>query len=434
MQEFENEFLRFVVHHRPQCVVEYEVWAHAPLILEAQKKALKEVGKDVTVPGFRKGKAPLEVVAKRFPFELDKRWQQVIADLSYRKCAEQANIPLLRADTNISFKMHTHSHDGAHLTLSFETVPQIPDIDPKGFQLKTIERTPVTPEKVAEALRQILFFFGTWKEVTDRPVQEGDYIRVDLESLETTPPTQVFSDTRFEVKDGQMARWMKELVLGKSVGESVEGISTPDAELPEEQKAEFEPRKVKITIKAIEAAELPPIDDHLAKRFGLHKAEEIEGRIEAILNKIVEHDAKDREREQVTEFLISQNFELPRTVIEREAQFRLEQMLRDESFKQYWDSLSSDKKREEIARLLRESEKAVRVFYVCRTLTAKEGLSISAADLQPLPTDTLEALLNPDAQMHDPRAPDIKQAEAYSRLMLEKTADWVISKAQVIAQ
>lgn len=429
MQEFQNDLVRFQVHQRPQCIVEYEVWATAPLVLEAQKRAQREVGKDVVVPGFRKGKAPLEVVAKRFPHELDKRWQQAIADGCYRQCAEIAKIPLLRADTTISFKMHTHSGEGAHVTLSFETVPQVPEIDPKGFQPKTVDRTEVTQEKVTEAIRQIRFFLAQWSEISDRPVQEGDYILLDLESLETDPPTRVFIDTRFEVRDAQMAKWMKDLVLGKQVGDVIEGTSRPDADLPEEKKAEFEPRKVRITLKKIEAAQLPEIDENLAKQLGLHKADEIEARIQAILTKIVDQDVKDKEREQVTEFLANLNFELPRSLIEREAQFRLQQMMRDPEFKNQWEAQNSDKKREYIAGLLRESERAVRVFYLCRTLTAKEKLAITASDLQPLPTDLLEAMLNPSAQMHDPRTPEIKQAEAYSRLMLEKTADWIISRA-----
>lgn len=429
MEEFQNDKVRFKVHHKPQSVVEYEVHASAPLVLDAQKKAMREVGKDVTVPGFRKGKAPLEIVAKRFPHELDKRWQQAIADSSYRECSSLAKVPLLRADTTISFKMHSHNHDGAHLTLSFETIPQIPDIDPSKFELKSIEKHEVTSEKVAEALRQIRYFYANWKEVSGRPVQDGDYILIDLDSLETDPPTRVFSRTRFEVTEKQMAKWMRDLVLGKQIGEIVEGTSYPDPGLPEEKKAEFEPRKVRLTVLAIEEVELPPLDDNFARQLGLSSAAEIEPRVTAILNHIAEQHNKEQQREQVTEFLANSQFELPRSLIEREAQFRLQQMMRDESFKRDWDALSNDRRREMIAGLLRESERAVRVFYLCRAFIAKEKLSITPEDLQPLPGDQLEAMLNPSAQMHDPRSPEIKQAEAYSRVMLEKTADWILSQA-----
>jgi trigger factor len=434
MEELQNDKVQLKVHRKSNCVVEYEVHASALLVLDAQKKALREVGKDVVLPGFRKGKAPLEVVAKRFPQELDKRWQQIIADASYREAAMLAKVPLLRSDTKILFNMISHSPQGAHLTLSFETIPEVPAVDLSQFQLGPIEKHEVTPDKVAEAMRQIRYFFASWEKIEGRPVQEGDYILIDLDNLETDPPTTVFSSVRFEVVDKHMAKWMKELVLGKQVGETSEGVSVPDDNLPEEQKAEFKPRRVRLTVKAIEKTDLPELNDDLAKQLGLSKVEEIEPRVTEILTKIAAHYEKEKKREQVTKFLDGIHFELPRSLIEREAEFRFQQMVQNPGAKEEWEGLSSDKRKQQVAGWLQEAEKAVRLFYLCRTLLAKERISISPADLETLPADPLDVMLNPSAHMHDPRTPEIKQAEAYSRLMLEKAADWILEHSSAVAQ
>ena len=87
-------------------------------------------------------------------------------------------------------------------------------------------------EKVSETIRQVQLFFATWKNIEDRPVQEGDFVLLDVEDLETDPPTSVFSNTRFEVTEKSMAQWMRDLVLGKSAGATVEGISVPDESKP----------------------------------------------------------------------------------------------------------------------------------------------------------------------------------------------------------
>ncbi len=60
-----NEHVRFTIHNKPSCIVEFDVEALKPLIQMAHKKAVKKVGKSVTLPRFRKGKAPVTLQLKR---------------------------------------------------------------------------------------------------------------------------------------------------------------------------------------------------------------------------------------------------------------------------------------------------------------------------------------------------------------------------------
>lgn len=427
-QILENQRVRFKIHRKPQCIVEYEVEASAPLIQDAQKKALREVGKNVVVPGFRKGRAPLEIVAKRYPGELDRTWQQEIADMAYRECAALSKISPLRPDTTINFKMKNHSLESAQFILSFEAAPVVPSVDVSKFEFKPVPEQEITPEKVAEAIRQIRFFFGKWNQIEDRPVQEGDFILADIYDLEQETPVQVFSGVRFEVTPEKMAAWMRDLVIGKNIGENSDGVSVPDDNATEEEKKEFKAKKVRVIVRSIQSVELPPIDDQLAKQLGANTVQEMESRIQTILHNIANQGAKDAEREQVTEFLASIAFDLPRSVIEREAQFRMQQASKDPSFEREWKSATEQRRRDIVADYLRQSERAVRVFYLCRQISTEQKINISAKDIQQLPQDPLEIMLNPTAHLHDPREPEIKQAEAFSRLLMEKTSDWVLSQ------
>lgn len=428
-EEFKNERVHFHVARKPLCVVEYEVDAQKNLVFEARQKATRSVGKDVVVPGFRKGKAPPEIVAKRHPQELDRRWQEEIANAAYRDCANLAKVPLVRNDATISFKMHKHSTDAAKLTLSFETIPSVPSVDPSKCQLKEVKRPEVSPKKVDETIRQSQLFFATWKSVEDRPVQEGDYVILDVDIIEQDPPQSLFKNTRFEVTDTSMAKWMKKLILGQNKGSTIKGTSVPDEDLSEEEKKEFEPKKVSLTINAIETAEIPSLDDTFAKQLGVDTVGELKKRIEHTLNKQADDHVHEDKRTQVTEYLLSIPFDLPKFVIEKEAQFRMQQMMEDASFKKKWEESNQQQKKEHIDSVMRQAENAVRLFYLCRKISSDQKISVTAKDL-PLPiSDPLEALLNPGAPMHDPRQPDIKQAEAFSRVLLEKTEDWVIDHA-----
>ena len=429
-EEFKNEQVRVTVHRKPNCIVEYEVEAFRPICVEAHKRAAKSVGKEVLIPGFRKGKAPPELVAKRYPQDLDKRWQEAIANSAYRESAQLANVPVVNQDASISFKMQKHSRDGAKLTLSFETVPHVPSVDPAKCVLEEVKRPETSKEKVDETIRQTQMFFAKWEPVKDHPVKEGDFILIDVDIIEEDPPQRLFSNTRFEVTDKSMAQWMKKLVLGKKTGDVLDGVSQPDATLSEEEKKEYAPKKVRVTIKAIEECKLPELNEEFTKQIGADTPEILRTRIEELLNKKADEHVREQKREKVTEFLLSYHFEIPNSIIEKETQFRLQQMIQDPPFKTKWDQSNDTEKRELINNVKTQAEKAVRIFYLCRKISADQNLVVTPKDIPLATTDPLESLLYPSAERHDPRQPDVKQAEAYSRAMLEKTEDWVIAHAR----
>lgn len=429
-QELSNDFVQLKVHKRPACRIEFEVSASKNLVESARSKAIRNIAKQVTLPGFRKGKAPDSLIVKNYPTDVDKKWQECIADKAFQECEKLANVPLLNKETRVTFNMKSHSTEGAELLLSFETEPSIPSIDPQQYHPIEIERPAVNEEKVSETIRQVLFFFAEWKAVQDRPVQEGDFVTLDVDIIENEPTTPLFSGTRFEVTDKSMAQWMKKLVLGKKIFESMEGMTEVDADVKPEEKEAFTSQKVRITIKSIDQATLPSLNEEFLKKLGVSSEEELKKNVEALLNKQADAHVKEKQREHVNEFLLSQYpFDLPATLIEKETQFRMKQLSGDPSFMKYWKSLKDEDKKKTVDSIYFQSEKAVRMFYLCRKLLSDAKITISPQDLPQPPLTPLEALLNPDQMLHYHQQPEIKHAEALSRLVLEKAEDYVIDNA-----
>ncbi len=429
-QSLQNEHVRFTIHHKPACIIEFDVEAFEPLIKSAHKKAAKSISKEVTLPGFRKGKAPEELIIKNFPKEVDKEWQQEIANICFQECGKLAKLPILHRDAKITYKMKSHSPSGALLTLAFETEPTVPHVDPKQMQMKPIKRPEVNEDKINETIRQVQLFFASWEHVHDRPVQVGDFVILDVDVIEETPSTPLFSGTRFEVTEKSMAQWMRELVLGKNVGDSMEGTSVPDQDASQEDKEELKPKKVRVTIKSIDTATVPTLEDDFVKKLGVSTVEEMRTNITNLLNKQADAHVLEAQREQVNEFLLTQYpFDLPATLIEKETQFRFRQLLQDKDFQQYWGSLSAEDRNKTIKTVYEQSEKAVRMFYLCRQIVSDASIKISPADVPPPSTTALELLLDPQKMFHHQRNAEVEHAEAYSRLVLEKAEDFVIRNA-----
>lgn len=427
-QELQNDFVRLTTHKRPACIVEFDVEALEPLTEKALKDAAKVVSKKVTLPGFRKGKAPEALIRKNFPKEVDEELKQAIADRCVHECLKLAPIQLLRG-AKITYQMKSHSTRGALLQIFVETEPTVPHVDPARLQLPAIKRPEVNDEKVEETIRQALLFFASWQPVEDRPIQVGDFVNLNVEITESETPLPLFTDTRFEVKEKSMAKWMLDLVLGKKKGDSVDGISVPDADAPEEEKAGLTEKKVRLTILTVETAALPELDEKLLRQLGVSSVEEMREKITSLLNRQADEHVVEEGRKLASEFLLKENpFELPTTLIEKETEFRFRQLWADPAFREYWEGLGSEEKNKIIRTVKEQSEKAVRLFYLSKQITTDASIKISAEDL-PLTNPTpLEILLDPQQDAYRGNS-EVGHAEAYSRLVLQKAQDFIVRNA-----
>ncbi len=429
---FSNDEVHVVVHRRPACRIEFEVRANPVLVEAAHKQAIKAVGKEVVLPGFRKGKAPQELVVRKYSKEIDKEWQEAIANLAFRSSEKLVKAPVLNGELKISFNMKSHSLSGAHLSLFFETEPTPPEINPKNIKLRAVKRPLVNEDKVNETLRQVLFFFASWKRVEDRPVQEGDFVMLDVDVIEEEPSKRLFSNVRFEVTDKSMAKWMKDLILGQMTGAILEGMSVPDQDASAEDQKELTAKKTRVTINAIDEANLPILDDDFAKRLGAPSLEEMKNSIEKLLNKQADNHVQENLREQMSEILLKDfPFDIPPSLIDRETRFRMQQLLQDEEYLKNWNQMTNEARKRTVSSVAEQSEKAVRMFYICRKILKDAGINVSPADLPQAPTTALEILLGDQRHLNFQGQNEMHQAEAFSRLLLERAEDYLIAGATI---
>ncbi len=432
--KFQNEDVAVQVHRKPASRVEFEIHVSAGIAQAAYKEAIKEVAKEVSLPGFRKGKAPDHLIKKNHPQQIDQRWQELIASRAMKEGEKLTKITPLSRNSRVSFSMKNHNlQEGADLTISFESEPLVPNINPKDLELTKVERPIVDDSKIEETIRQVLFFFAKWETIQNRAVEKGDFVLLDVEDLETGIPQTVFSATRFEVADGKMAKWMLDLVVGKHTGETSDGISLADDDASDEEKAAFLPKKVRVCIRAIECAELPALDDAFAKQVGVDNIVELRERISHLLNRQADSHVQEKLREQISEQLLTKYpLDLPYTLVERETEFRMRHLLQDSEFQKHWASLSEKERQKTVMSIFEQSQKAVRMYYLCRKIAEEAKISVSPKDLPVPPENALEVLLQPSSTFQYGKETEVQQAEAFSRLLLEKAEDYLIANATLI--
>ncbi len=391
------------------------------MVQSARKKAIKTVNETFTHPGFRRGKAPESVVIEKFGSRVEQEFQSKLADEAYLEARKLAKVPVLNNNSKIIFNLKSASLDAAELEFTFETEPTIPAVDPKLFVPKAVTRPPVEEKQINEAIHQMRFYFADWEEVKDRGIQEGDYILINMD----TAQGKVFDHIRFEVSSERMAGWMKALVLGAKTGDILKGTSVPDEDASDEEKKNFEPKDVTVTILKVEFAKLPEINDDFAKKVGAENVEAMKKSVTDLLSKRADDKVQDELRDQVNDFMIdSYTFDVPQSLVDTEKKHRLDQLLSKPTSKKDWESKNEEEKKQVEVKYETEANQAVRLFYLSRKIIRDAKISITQEEVH----SEIKTALGPQAVRSMDSIPKEYFAVALSNIMVRKAQDYVIQE------
>lgn len=429
-----SENVEVTVKKKPDCMVELLVKASESLVQSSYRKAIKSVAKEVSLPGFRKGKAPEALIVKSYKKPLEDRWQREIADTAFKEAQKVAKVPMLSQDTRISFDMKEKTESSAEMLFAFETEPAIPDFKPEDLEVIDLKPETIDDAKVDETIEHIRSFFGTWEDVTDRAVQTEDYVTVDIENLELDPPEKSIANQRFRVHKENMAEWMLDLVVGMKTGDAKEGMSNPDKDAPESVKADTPAKKVRVTVLKIEKQILPAVDDELAKKVGVATADEMKTRLKDLLTHRAEKEATEAKRDYIADELIKAcSFDLPQSILQRELQHRMKQLMEDKSYVSKLSTMSEDDKKAEVEKIKAHAENAIRLFYICRHLCEKYKIDVQPDDVSAKVKTPLDAMFVDRSEFYDYKSlSQEQQAIVLSRVMLQKAEDFLIEKAKKV--
>jgi trigger factor len=418
------------VKTEPRCRVTLTIKAKPSLLKEAKLDAVKQVSKEVSIPGFRKGKAPAGIIESKYPGAINQAWDRSFADVAFKECQELAKVPVLNNSSNITYKVISLNEDAGEVSFQFEREPEFPAIDYSSFSLKEGKLTPVSEENIDNTIKGIQMFYAKWNQVTDRAVKEGDFVILDIDDIDQDPPVQAFSHSRFEVAQKKMADWMREAVIGKNLNDCFETVSAPDASETEEIKAQFKPKKVKISIKGIEEAILPEVTDEFTKKVGAPDVASLRAQLTNLLTKQSADNHQTELREAIADQILEKiTFEVPGSMLEKEANYRMSNLFKNPDFLKKWkNEMSEEEKETKKQEVISQAEQAIRLFYICRTILSENNIHISEDDLQPNYNTILEMMFADPNLVNYKNQSRETQAVEFSKYMMSKAQDFIIAK------
>src|SRR5438093_2166859 len=240
-----------------------EVQVPVETVRQAEEKTARRYASTVRLPGFRPGKAPPQLIKKRFK---DAIRQQVIETLVQEAFQEVVD----REHLKVASQPHVHDlkfNDGEPLTfeLHVEIRPEIVLARTHGFRV-TRPTSQVSDDQVRSQIEQMREQRASWHPIESKPAP-GDMVRVQLATADESGAVTEGKEYPIVLGSGQAIPGIEELVMELAPGETVEKpVRWPDDFPDESQRGKS--KTVRVTLQDVKRKELPALDDAFAREVG----------------------------------------------------------------------------------------------------------------------------------------------------------------------
>jgi trigger factor len=292
----------------------------------AFQRAYSGIQRNVTIKGFRKGKAPLSTVKSLFK---DRVTQDVAQDLVQRFFDSALREHQLQLIGDPAVEFDSVAEDAEfQFTAEFEVRPEVKLVQIEKLSIKK-ERMPSTEKGVTDTLESVRQSRAESKPLLeDRPAAKGDLTQIDFEGIMNGQPLENGSaqDHEIELGSDSFIPGFEDGIVGMKVGATRE-IQLKFPETYHVETLAGQPVTFKVTLKAIKQRVLPELNDEFAKAVS-PQFQDL-----AALKKQIEQDITQREtkriqdelRSRVLQALVDQNpVDIPKSLLNEQRRLLIE--------------------------------------------------------------------------------------------------------------
>ncbi|MCH7759552.1 trigger factor, partial [Patescibacteria group bacterium] len=361
-------------------------------------QALEELGKEITVSGFRRGMAPkhlvrqqvdeIKILEKTAEIAVNKKYPEIIAKALETNGPEKIE---LAGPANIEMQKIAPNNPFIFKLI----VPLLPEIELGDYKKIKIKRkkNKIENSDIDKALKE-LQWTRRKETLANRSSQLGDRVELDLNLFINKVPLDQGQIKNFSVILGQdqYLPGLSENIKGLSAGQEKEfSYRYPDSHYDKQLAGKLVDFKAKI--KNVYAINLPPIDDELGQSFGKFK------NLEELKNKIKENletEAQDKEEQRLEIEILKQLIEkakigeIPEILIEHE----LEKMINELKMSvenphemgsaKFDDYLQSIKKTEEDLKkgFIPKAEERIKTALCIRKIAQEKNIKVGEEEIK----------------------------------------------------
>ncbi|ELS32643.1 MULTISPECIES: trigger factor [Pseudanabaena] len=404
-------------------------------------RIVKDLTRTMQVPGFRKGKAPTQLVLRQVGTQrlkanvleelLEKTLNEALAENKEVKDKALGGFQLI-TDIETLVQIFTPGQE-----LSFKAAIDVePEVNLAKYQGFTVKAEEIKPDltEVDRTLNEFQVRKSTLVPVEDRAIQLNDVVTVDLKVLDRATgeelPDAGEEDFQLDVDEKAFIPEVVQAIIGAAIDDVVEVESVfPEEYYPEE----YVGKEIKyvVSIKSIKGRELPALDDEFAQSIS---DKQTIAELRELLEKRVVDDAEtktqaNKERAVLEALTAELEVDLPVTLLQQELDFLVRQQasyLQERIDPAMAKHLFTKELVEEMRRLNQpEAVKRLRRKVALDEIVRQENITVDEAELKERVANTLEAIKDPNIDAS--RLASLIQEEILS----ERALAWLIEHSEI---
>ena len=364
-----------------KCQVELKVTLDAEEMKEIVKGVEKVFIREAQIPGFRKGKVPLELIRKEFATGLKQEIERAMFQKKYADAVKAENLEEIAIADVRDMK---YGDEGGEFTAVVEVRPTFKLPTYKGLKISASDTT-VKDEAVQEQLQRLRVAYAKYEDAKEgETVADGDFVQIDYSGmvgkkpiLEINPEAKVVAEGKgfwTQVEEGRFLPEILDAVKGMKVGETKEGIKAKFDKNAAPEGLKGEKAVYTVTLKSFRRRVLPT-DAEFIEKAKAESMEKLTATIRESLEKnAVEQDQARRENEAVELLLKKADFDVPESQVRRATDGYLQELAQRAQYSGL-DASYFEKNRDKI---MADAEAAavrqVRLWYILEAITKEEKI------------------------------------------------------------
>lgn len=389
------------------------------------ENAIKEISKNVSIKGFRKGHVPKSLIKARYKDAIKGEVVRKFIEEKLENILEEKNLKPVSPDLGFG-DINLEGDDKITFKITFEVAPEFELKDYEGLEIPMIKYE-VTDEDVEKTIQRLLDQNATY-ETEDKEVEEGDLIKIKY-SITDEEGNNETDELEVIVGANQLRKEIEDEVKGKKAGDKVHLENIP---LYNEKGEEIGKATVDIEILEVKKKNLPEFNDEFVKKLGLgENVEEAKRKIKEDLEKQVK-EAKEAELYQkiIDELAKQYDFEVPTSLLKAELEFLINnylKQLQNLGIKPNQDMINA------VAQGLEATAiKNVRIMFVLNKIAEKEGIKVKEEEIDKEIEKLSENSNAPFTQVKNYLEENGQIANIRYEILKRKVLDLIKEKANVV--
>jgi trigger factor len=400
-----------------------------------------EFVKQARLPGFRPGKAPAAMVAKRFGKDIADEFKQKLVAKAYKAALEEQKLDVLNVVNLEPGEIAPGLSAAITITVDVRPDFEVPDCNGLATVVAPTDATDAEIETVIDGLRSERAEF----KVAERPAQKSDYVKLAYEgTVDGKPITELVPDKQIYGKVPQTWEEVEGTQEGviPGLGKQLAGLKPGDKQTVEIKfPADFsgapalagKAANYALEIQEIRERALPALDEAFFKSQQVDDLEGLKASVRNNLKLQKEYQNRAEQRRQVTDALGAKlNFSAPDSLVESETQSVLRQFI-EENMRRGIPQEQFEKDKKELFDSARKAaEKRVKLQLVLAKIAEAEKIQVAEKDMDNfIYREAMRSKQTPDKLVKELSKNRDALRSVQQSIIFDKTVDFLVSKATV---